>query len=1006
MNLRKLRSFIGLLLLVLCSLISFAQDRVITGRVTDGAGKGIGGVSVTVKGSSRGTTTADNGTYSLSVPAGTAALLVSSIGYSTQEISIDNRSSVNVTLQSTAGNLNEVVVVGYGTARRRDVTGSVATVSSKDFVKGPITTPEQLIAGKVAGVQISSNGGAPGAGSRIRVRGGASLSGGNDPLVVIDGVPVEGGVSGSTNALNTINPNDIETFTILKDPSAAAIYGSRASNGVILITTKKGRPGALRFNFTANTFLQTPGRKVELLSADQIRQIVTTKGATGDSSKLGATTTDWQDEIYEKALGEDLNLAVSGAGLQGRLPFRVSGNFLNQNGILRGGNFKRQSLAVNLSPKLFNDQLRVDFNVKGIRTTNRFANEGAIGAAISYDPTQPVRSNSKRFGGFFEYLEPIAGIGLVPKDNAPRNPVGLLEQREDNSEVLRALGNIQLDYSIPFVKGLRANLNLGLDLQRGSGTVVVSDSAASDYRRYQIVKNGAGVDSIARYGGVNNQYKQKQTNKLLDFYLNYTSDIKSMNSRLEVMGGYGYQDVSYTNYGFPDVRYSGWYPANTIPEANQLEVATGYTLISYYGRLNFSVANKYILTLNARTDGSSKYNPEDRWGFFPSAAFAWRINEESFLRNSQTISDLKLRVGYGVTGNNGVGFYDYVARYQVSNARAKYQLGDSVYSMERPVGYDPFLRWETTTNVNAAIDFGFLKNRITGSVDVFWRKTKDLLSTVPVALGTNFTNLLRQNVGNVESKGVEVTVNAIPVQKRDFTWDLSANFTYVRPEITRLLNNPDPRFKGNLIGGISGGTGNTIQINALGNRPNSFYVFKQVYDASGKPIEGLYEDLNRDGQINDEDKYIFHSSDPNFFVGFTSNFTYKKWTAGFVLRGNFDNYVYNNVYSNLGVRRGIINPLGYLNNGSVNYLETNFENNQYFSDYYVQNASFLRMDNLNFGYNAGQVFNKASLRVNFSIQNVFVITKYKGIDPEINTGIDNQFYPRPRTYTLGLSLDF
>lgn len=1006
MNLRKLLYAFGLPLFLLCSVLAFAQNRVITGRVTDAGGKGIGGVSVTVKGQSLGTTTTDDGTYSLSVPSNASTLVFSSVGFSAQESSIGNSGSVNITLQSTAANLNEVVVVGYGTARRRDVTGAVAQVSSKDFVRGQITTPEQLIAGKVAGVQISPNGGAPGAGSRIRIRGGSSLNSSNDPLIVVDGVPVEGGVGGSTNALNMINPNDIESFTILKDPSSAAIYGSRASNGVILITTKKGRPGAVRFNFGANTFVQTPGRTVEVLSADQVRNIVQTKGEAGDQNKPGTANTNWQDEILDNAWGQDFNLSASGAMVNGKLPFRVSGNFLNQDGILRTGNFKRQTLGINLSPKFLKDQLRVDLNLKGIRTTNRFADEGAIGSAISFDPTQPVRVNSNRFGGYFEYLGPVEGLGIIPRDNIPFNPVGLLEQRNNTSEVMRALGNIQFDYSIPFIKGLRANLNLGLDQQRGEGQVLMTDSAASTYRRYEVGKTANGArDSIYRFGGERNTYQQKQQNKLLDFYLNYTSNLGS-NSRLEVMGGYGYQGITYTNYATADVRYSGWYPANTVPRGQDSVVDLGYTLISYYGRLNYTLANKYVLTLNARTDGISKYNPEGRWGFFPSAAFAWRINEEDFMKNSNTFSDLKLRVGYGVTGQSGIGFYEFIPRYQQGNLRAQYQMGNDFYNVYRPVGYDPNLKWETTTSINAAVDFGFFKNRLSGSLDVFFRKTRDLLNVVPVALGTNFTNLLRQNVGNMESKGVELSINAIPVQTRKFNWDLGFNITYVRPEITKLLNNNDPRFVGNRVGGISGATGNTIQINAVGGRPNAFYVYKQVYDDNGKPIEGLYEDLNRDGVINEGDLYSYKSPDPNYFMGFTSNFTMDKWSAGFVMRGNFQNYIYNNVYSNLGVRRGIINPLGYLNNGSVNYLETGFENNQYFSDYYVQNASFLRMDNLNIGYNAGKVFSNSNLRLSFNIQNVFVITKYKGIDPEINGGIDNQFYPRPRTYTLGLNLDF
>lgn len=1006
-----------LLMLMVLSMVAFAytsaQDRTVTGKVTDTKdGSPLQSVTVLVKGTNIGTQTAADGTFRLRVPSTATTLVISSVGFATQEVAIGS-GTVNVSLAATTGtNLNEVVVVGYGTQRKRDLTGAVATVSSKDFQKGAIQSPEQLIAGKVAGVQISSNGGAPGAGSRIRIRGGSSLNASNDPLIVIDGVPVEGGVNGSANPLNLLNPNDIETFTILKDPSAAAIYGSRASNGVILITTKKGKSGRVQYSFSSNFFLQTPANKVDVLSADEIRQIVSTKGSAADASKLGNANTDWQDEIFDNAYGQDVNLAAMGAAFNGKLPFRISGGFLNQDGILKGGNFQRQTLSFNLNPKFFKNALKVDINVKGARTTNQFADEGAIGAAISFDPTQPVKVNSNRFGGYFEYLEPYSAIGsggFIPRDLAPRNPVGLLEQRDDESEVYRSIGNIQFDYTLPWIKGLRANLNLGYDVQEGSGTIKISDSAASSYRRFVTMKVPSGPnidkDSIIRYGGVNNEYKQKQTNLLLDFYLNYVKEIPSIKSRIDVMAGYGYQDFHYGNYSFPDYNYQGQLlnAANNSPYEDPR-----YTLISYYGRLNYTLNNKYVFTINARTDGVSKYNPDDRWGFFPSAAFAWRMKEENFLKNSNFVSELKIRLGYGVTGQQaGIGFYEYLPVYRQSiNDQAYYQFGDSLYPMMRPDPYDRNLKWETTTNWNLGVDFGFAKNRINGSVDVFFRKTEDLLSIVPVALGTNFSNQIRTNVGNIESKGFEITLNAVPVQHNNFTWDLGINFTYAKPEITKLLLNEDPRFKGVLVGQISGGTGNTIQIHSVGDRPNSFYVHKQIYDQAGKPIEGLYEDLNRDGIINSEDLYRYKSSDPNFLLGFTTSVSFKKWSAGIVLRGSFDNYVYNNVYSNLGVRRGIFNPLGWINNGSVNYLATGFENNQYFSDYYVQNASFLRCDNFNIGYNAGEIFRKTFLQVGFNIQNAFVITDYEGVDPEISWGIDNNFYPRPRTYSLSINLNF
>jgi len=1001
----KTRLLVGMvaIFLFVIPLSLWAQERVVTGKITDSKdGSPIAGASITPKGSTGGTTTTTDGSFSIKITSAVKTLVVSYVGYVSQEINVSGNAPLTISLVATQANLNEVVVVGYGSARKKDLTGAIATVSSKDFVKGALQTPEQLIAGKVAGVQVTSNSGAPGAGSTIRIRGGASLNASNSPLIVIDGVPVDnGGAAGSVNPLNLINPSDIENFTILKDPSAAAIYGSRASNGVILITTKKGTGGKVRYNFSAQIFAQTRSGEVDMLTADEMRQVINSKGASADAGKLGSSNTNWQDEIYHTAFGEDLNFSARGAAFQEKLPFRVSGGFLNQDGMLRTGNFKRETISLNLNPRLFDNSLKVDFNVKFAHTTNRFANEGAIGSAIAFDPTQPVRVDSKRFGGFFEYVDNNTS-GAPPRDLAPRNPVSMLEMRENTSDVVRTIGNVQLDYTLKWVKGLRANLNVGYDYQKGEGTNIITDSAASTYRRWEIKENPF---TVLHYGGENNQYKNTRYNLLFDFYLNYVKDLKSINSRIDVMAGLGYQDFSFTDYAYADHRYDGSVRANTEPAFDTYP--SEYLLKSYYGRLNYTLANKYILTVNLRADGSSKYNPDDRWGFFPSAAFAWRVSAEEFMSGSKVVSDLKFRLGYGTTGQqDGIGFYEYLPNYSISNAAAEYQFGTTFYNMYRPAAYDPNLRWETTTNLNAAVDFGLWSNRVSGSVDVFFRKTKDLLAVVPIALGTNFSNQIRTNVGNIESNGVEFTLNTIPVQRKDFTWELGFNFTYVEPKITNLLLNPDPTFKGNLVGGIAGGTGNTIQIHSVGYRPSSFYVYKQVYDKNNKPIEGLYEDLNRDGIINNEDLYRYKAPNAPVYMGLSSSITSGKWTAGFVARINLGNYNYNNLQSNLGSLRQIINPLGWIVNGSSNYLETGFNNNQYFSDYYVQNASFLRMDNINVGYNAGEVFKGVGVRVSANVQNVFVITKYKGLDPELNGGIDNNIYPRPRMFVLGVSLDF
>jgi TonB-linked SusC/RagA family outer membrane protein len=1005
MTVKRIMGRLGLLTVLMLALVqlSFAQGRVVTGKVTSARdGAPVANASVLEKGTGRGTNTDAAGNFRLNVSGDNAVLVISSVGYGSTEVTVGQRSDVSVQISEASNNLNEVVVVGYGTARKRDLTGAVASISSKDFVKGAIQTPEQLIAGKVAGVQISSNGGAPGAGSRIRIRGGASLNASNDPLIVIDGVPVDNiGIGGSSNPLNMINPNDIENFTILKDPSAAAIYGSRASNGVILITTKKGTKGRVKFNLGAQLFVQTPSSKVDVLSGEQIRSIVAANGGTVDQGKLGAANTDWQDQIYRTALGQDINLSASGAVMDGRLPFRVSGGYLNQDGILRGGNFQRQTLALNLSPRMLNNNLKVDLNLKASTTQNRFADEGAIGSAIAFDPTQPVTVNSPRFGGYFTYVN-NGTPGAPPADLSPANPVALLTMRDDKSKVFRSIGNLQLDYSLPFVKGLRANLNLGYDYQQGSGTVVVPDSAAATYRRWDISNNPFKVN---HYGGVNNQYWSLRRNLLMDFYLNYVTDIKSMNSRLDLMVGTGYQDFYNYQRNYADYRYDGSVRPGTEP---QFPSGFGeYTLISYYGRLNYTIANKYILTANIRTDGTSKFSKDNRWGVFPSFAFAWRLSDEAFLRNSKVINNLKLRAGWGITGQqDGIDYYGYIPRYALGNNAAQYQLGNQFLSVLRPAAYDPDLKWETTRSMNIALDFGLFDNRVTGSVDVFNRKTEDLLSVVPIALGSNFSNQLLTNVGNIQSNGAEFTLNVTPVRNNKVTWDIGFNLTYINPKITKLLLNEDPAFKGNLVGGISGGTGNTIQIHSVGYRPNTYFVRKQVYDQSGSPIEGLYEDLNRDGIINDNDLYRYQSPDPRVFMGLNSNLSWGRWNAGFVARISVGNYNYNNIQSNNGVLRQIINPLGWLGNASANYLTTGFRNNQYFSDYYVQNASFFRMDNINVGYDAGEVFKGARLRLYGNIQNAFVITKYTGLDPEVNGGIDNQIYPRPRTFVIGLNLDF
>jgi TonB-dependent starch-binding outer membrane protein SusC len=1000
---RKILGFLSqTIALLLIGSAAIAQTSV-TGKVTDSKdGSPVQGVTVAVKGARTITQTAADGTYRIIAP-GTATLVFTSTGFAKQEIAVSGKTTVDVAFVATSQQLNEVVVVGYGTARKKDLSGAMTTVSSKDFQKGVVTSPEQLVLGKVAGVSIITNGGAPGAGSTIRIRGGASLRASNDPLIIIDGVQLSGGgIAGSANALGMINPNDIESFTILKDASAAAIYGSRASNGVIIITTKKGRKGKPTFNFNTQLSAGMVAKKIDVFSANDFRNYVNANGNAAQKALMGTANTDWQDEIYQTAITTDNNLSISG-GLSGKLnmPYRASFGYLNQNGVLRTGNLQRISAALNLSPRFMNDHLRVDLNIKATNSKTRFANEGAIGTAVNFDPTQPVRSGNARYNGYYEWLD--AGnttTGL--KALAPRNPVGLLDQRNDRSNVNRSVGNIQFDYKFHFLPDLRANLNLGYDIAKGTGTIVVDSLAASSYRRELDVNN-------VRKGGENNQYLQKIENSFMEFYLAYGKDIKKIQSRIDVTAGYGYYNTLTTNYSYADFFADGSKRKNSDPQFAFDKPQS--RLISAYARLNYVFKGKYILTVNGRTDGSSRLNPDDRWFTYHSEAFAWKIKDENFLKNSKVVSDLKLRIGYGITGQqDGIDYYSYLARYTISNPTAQYQFGNTFYNMYRPTAYNAKLRWEQTATTNIALDFGFLDNRISGSVDFYQKKTKDLLNDVNQSAGTNFAPIVLSNVGNMENTGVELTVNTQPVRKKDFTVDFGFNVTYNKNEITKLTFTDDPSYPGQRTGGISGGTGGTIQINSVGFNRGAFYVYQQVYDANGKPIDNVFEDRDRDGVITDKDLYRYKSANPDVFLGFNGNVVYKKWNAGFIMRASLGNYMYNNVYSGTGTKRNILNPLGYLSNGSTNLLESGFDGlgqRYYQSDYYVQNASFLRMDNLNVGYDLGKVLRgKASLRINANVQNVFVITKYKGADPEIGGGIDNNFYPRPRTFVLGANIDF
>ncbi len=977
-----------------------AQDKVVTGKVTDSAGAAIANASVLVKGGTTGSQTNADGTFSLKVPASAKSLTVSSVGFGSVDIAIID-GPLSVTLRSANTSLSEVVVVAYGTRRKSDLTGAVTSVSAKDFQKGNIASSEQLLQGKVAGLQVTTGGGSAGGGSKIRIRGGASLNSSNDPLIVIDGVPIaEGnGVAGSANLLNTINPNDIESISVLKDASAAALYGSRASNGVLIITTKKGTKGKVKWNFNTLASVSSVPNTVDVLSGDQIRKIITDDAAaTGNNTYknlLGTANTDWQNEIYRKAFGMDNNISASGA--LGIIPFRASLGYYNQDGVLKTNNFKRISTSLNLSPKFLNDHLAVNIQSKYVQTKNVFGDEGAIGSAISFDPTQPVTATNK-FGGNFEWLQQDGN----PIALATRNPLSLLNLRDNKSTVNRFVGNVQLDYKLHFLPELHVMVNAGMDRSSGSGDDLVDSLSATNFRT----------------GGRKQHYEQVVKNQMLDVSLFYAKELKGLNTKIDVLVGHTYQEFSTNSNNFATFSYRAIADPNnpalkdTIINSQPGFATTplGNNLEGYLGRANITIADKYLLTASLRRDASSKFSPETRVGYFPAFAAAWKLKQE-FFKNSSIISDLKLRFGYGVTGQqDGIDRYSYLSRYtRSSNLGASYQFGNTFYTYLRPEGYVRDLKWETTTTSNIGLDFAILNNRISGSVDYYNKKTKDLLSEVPVAPGANFRNSITTNVGSLTNKGVEVTINTTPVKNSNVTWDFGFNFTYNTTDITNLLKQQDPNFKGIDVSGIGGGTGNTIGKFTVGYSPYAFNVFQQIYDQNGKPIEGLYEDINRDGKVDNDDRYLYKKPAADFLVGFSTQVSIKKFSLGVTGHGMIGNYLYNNYNSNNGVLRAIKNPINFIGNAGVNYTETGFANNQYLSDYYIENASFLRFDNINLGYNFGNALgSKTFLRVNASIQNVGFISKYKGLDPENSSdqGVDNNIYPRPRIISVGFNLDF
>lgn len=983
-NLAK-RSLLLVALFVIGCLQLMAQTRTIKGEVTDAQnGEALIGATVMVEGEKGGTVTDFDGNFSLQVSSSAKKIKVSYIGYIDKVLSISD--NMKVKLESDSKALADVVVIGYGTARKSDLTGSVATVKSKDFNKGLVSSPEQLINGKVSGVQIMSNSGSASAGSTIRVRGGASLNASNDPLIVLDGVPLEqGGISGnSSNFLSMINPSDIESMTVLKDASSTAIYGSRASNGVIIITTKKGQQGAVKVNFNTTNSLQTRAQMVDMLSRDEFVNVINQFGDANQKSLLGTANTDWNDEVYRTAFGTDNNLSVSGS-IDKWLPFRVSVGYYNQSGLVRKDNVERWTGNVVLTPSFFQDHLKLTINAKGTLNNNSFNNGGAVWAAATFNPTIPVYSGNDKYGGYNEALDADG----VPVNAGVRNPRGLVDLYDSKSKVSRFIGSMDVDYKVHFLPDLKLHATVGADYAKGDGTVYVPAYAAQSYNKDESL---GGSDY--KYG------PQKNENRLLTLYANYAKYFEDIKSNVDLTAGYDYQYWKSTTPLYYTKSAAGT-NLSTVKASDYRHV-----MLSYYGRINYSFDGKYLLTATVRRDASSRFSKDTRWGTFPSVALGWTLTEEPWLKNQKVLSNLKLRASYGVTGQQeGIGNYNYLPVYTYSVTGAEAFINGQYINTYRPEAYVSDLKWETTTSWNFGLDFGFLDGRIGGAIDFYTRKTKDLLASVPTAAGTNFSKTILTNVGNVDSKGIEVSLNATPIQTKDWEWNLSYNFTWQDMKVKNLSLT-----KGGSQTNVKVGPSidaYQFQVLSEGYEPYMFYVYHQLYDSkTGKPIEGAYADLNNDGEINESDLYRYHSPAPKYIMGLSTSLRYKQLTLGMSFRANIDNYVYNGMGMSTGAFETVSYNNSQLNNLNTSFLKTGFKTRQYLSDYYVENASFLKLDNLSLSYNVGKINKWASLTVSAMVQNVFTITGYSGTDPEVPNGMDNSFYPRPRTYSVSLGLQF
>jgi iron complex outermembrane receptor protein len=995
-----------LLITIFISCASFilsAQDVVIKGTVTDAKdGSPLPGVNIVIKGTTKGLITSVDGFYTISAPSG-STIVYSFIGYLSKEISVANSNTTfDIALAQTITGLDEIVVIGYGTVKKSDATGSVSVVSTKDFNRGAITSPQDLVVGKTSGVVITSNSGAPGSGSQIRIRGGSSLSSTNDPLVVVDGIPLDNGTTnGSDNLLNGINPNDIETFTVLKDASATAIYGSRASNGVIIITTKKGNK-AFKVEYSATGTIYTLPNKMSVLSGDEFRQLINQK-FPGDiyadrRALLGSSNTDWQNEIFKNSTGQDHNLSISGSAA--KIPIRLSLGYNNQNGILINTGNNRTSGSINVNPSLFDDHLKIELNLKGMIDQTNWGKKEAIGNAITYDPTQPVRSTDtiySHYGGYFTWL---SGTPKTPISIAPANPVAYASMTDNKSTINRSIGNVQLDYKVHFLPDLRAVVNMGYDYLNSTG----HDNAPT---------NASWIFPIG--SGQNKKSFTSKKNEVFDSYLNYVKDLGKIDSKIDVTAGYSMQ-----HFWEKDSDMTTHFIHKSPNDTTSTYYISELYLLSFFGRLNYTLFDKYLFTFTLRNDQTSKYSPDTRSALFPSFALSWKMNNEAFIKNLNLFSNLKLRLSYGLTGQQQINKsqfvalpdYIYMPLYTTSREGAYYQFGNTFYPTLRPGPYDAHIKWEETQTYNIGLDYGFLKDRITGSIDYYSRTTNNLLNNTVVPAGTNFSNYVFTNIGNLTNKGLEFSIDVKAISTKDWFWQIGYNIGYNQNKITKLTSSSDPSYQGDpvITSVINGGVGNYIQRNTVGYPASTFFVYQQVYNSSGVPIEGLY--VNRAGTSgvvtgSTNSMYRYKSPAPVALMGISSRLSYKNIEFSFSGRVSLGNYVYNNIASSSGNYNNLFTSAGYLNNVISAVNKTKFATPQYFSDYYLENASFFRMDNIRIGYNFNNLLHdKLNLQISATIQNAFVITNYSGLDPEINNGIDNNIYPRPRTYNLGISADF